>query len=71
MIFIDMGNKSLIEYLNIDEFSYIENNKIKYRLTEEQMSQQFLTWEEGWKRVRMIIERVKEYDNSSTNEHMG
>ena len=71
MIFIDMGNKSLIEYLNIDEFSYIENDKIKYRLTEEQMSQQFLTWEEGWKRVRMIIERVKEYDNSSTNEHMG
>lgn len=71
MIFIDMENKSLIEYLNIDEFSYIENDKIKYRLTEEQMSQQFLTWEEGWKRVRMIIERVKEYDNSSTNEHMG
>lgn len=66
-----MEKKSLIEYLNIDEFSYIENNKIKYRLSEEQMNQQFLTWEEGWKRVRMIIERVKEYENSSTNKHMG
>ena len=29
MIFIDMENKSLIEYLNIDEFSYIENNKMR------------------------------------------
>lgn len=34
------------------------------------MNQQFLTWEEGWKRVRMIIERVKEYENGNTNEHM-
>lgn len=39
-----MENKSSIEYLNIDEFSYIENNTIKYRLSEEQMNQQFLTW---------------------------
>lgn len=66
-----MNKKTLIEYLNLDEFSYIENDIIKYRLNEEQMSDQFLTWEEGWDRVRMIIKRIKEYEDNSTNKHMG
>lgn len=71
MIFIDMEKKPLVEYLDIDEFSYIENDKIKSKLTGFQAHQRFLTWDEGWERVRMIIEKVRDYENNSSNTYMG
>ena len=66
-----MEKKVIVEYLDIDEFSYIENDKIKSKLAENQSTQNFLTWEDGWKRVRMIIEKVKNYEDNSSGSHMG
>lgn len=66
-----MKKKPLVEYLDIDEFSYIENDKIKSKLTEDQVNQNFLSWDEGWNRVKMIIEKIRDYENNSTDLHMG
>lgn len=63
-----MKKKPLVEFLDIDEFSYIENDKIKSKLTEAQANQIFLTWDEGWERVRKIIEKVIDYENNSSKD---
>ena len=66
-----MNKKNIIEYLDIDKFSYIENGKIKNKLNEEETNSNFLSWDEGWERVKMIVKKVIEYENSSINKRMG
>ena len=61
-----MNKKTLIEYLNLDEFSYIENDIIKSRLNEEETNSNFLSWDEGWERVKMIVRKVMEYENNNS-----
>ena len=66
-----MNKKNIIEYLDIDKFSYIENGKIKNKLNEEETNSNFLSWDEGWERVKMIVKKVAEYEDSSINKRMG
>lgn len=66
-----MNKKNKIEYLDIDKFSYIENGKIKSKLNEGETNSNFLSWDEGWERVKMIVKKVAEYEDSSINQRMG
>lgn len=66
-----MGKKNIIEYLDIDKFSYIENGQIKSKLNEEETNSNFLSWDEGWERVKMIVKKVAEYENNRINKRMG
>lgn len=65
MMFVDM-KKPRIKYLELDEFSYIENDIIKSRLNEEETNSTFLSWDEGWERVKMIVRKVMEYENNNS-----
>ena len=58
-----MKNKKVIKipFLNIDENYYIENDKVKIHLNENQSPQQG-TWDEVWDDVMKIIKKASEYD---------
>lgn len=63
-IFINMKNiknKPMIEYLDIDERFYIENDRVKLHLNETSIPQEG-TWEDVWGDVIKIIEKAKQYD---------
>lgn len=61
-----MEKKSKIRYLELDSDIYIENDKVKTRLNENNI-QEYCTWEELWDRVRNAIIKIKDYyeDNNS------
>lgn len=65
MIFIGMEKKYNIEYLELDKDIYIENDKVKTRLNENNI-QEYCTWEELWDRVRNAIIRIKEYEHNNS-----
>lgn len=56
--------KPMIEYLEIDETYYIENDKVKLHLNEDFASNQG-TWDEVWADVLKIIQKVREYDENN------
>ena len=51
----------MVEYLNIDEHIYIENDEVKIRLVEGEEPRE-CTWEEMRDGVMEIIEKVRKYD---------
>ena len=51
----------MIEYLDIDERFYIENDRVKLHLNETSIPQEG-TWEDVWGDVIKIIEKAKQYD---------
>ena len=53
--------KYMIEYLDIDDTYYIENDDIKFHLHEGQEDQDG-TWDEVWGDALKIIKAMKEYD---------
>lgn len=58
-------NKSIIEYLELDENRYIEKDKFKIRLHESDNKPKSGTWEELWSMVRSDIEKIAEYENNN------
>ena len=64
MIFIDM-KKPRIKYLELEEGLYIENDKVKVRLNENN-AQERCTWDELWNRVRAAMMKVKEYEDNNS-----
>jgi hypothetical protein len=54
-------NKPMIEYLEIDERFYIENDEVKLHLNEISSPQQG-TWDDVWEDVFIILRKAKEYD---------
>ena len=57
--------KPRIKYLELEEGLYIENDKVKVRLNENN-AQERCTWDEGWERVKMIVRKVMEYENNNS-----
>ena len=55
--------KYMVEYLNIDEHIYIENDEVKIRLVEGESPRE-CSWEEMRDGVMEIINKVREYDES-------
>lgn len=45
-------NKPMIEYLEIDENTYIENDKLKTKINESNNPPKFVSWDEFWDNVR-------------------
>ena len=55
--------KPMIEYLDIDENIYIENDVVKTRLNESN-GNDIGTWDDMWQGVLKIIEKAREYDET-------
>ena len=60
--------KPMIEYLDINETYYIENDKVKLHLNEDFAPKQG-TWDEVWGDALEIIKKAREYDEThNTNK---
>ena len=60
--------KPMIEYLDIDENFYIENDELKMRINESN-GNDIGTWDDIWDGILKIIEKVREYDEThNTNK---
>ena len=53
--------KYMIEYLDIDENYYIENDEVKLHLREDSTGRSG-TWDEMWRDVMKIINAARKYD---------
>ena len=60
-----MEKKPRIKYLELEEGLYIENDKVKVRLNENN-AQERCTWDELWNRVRAAMMKVKEYEDNNS-----
>lgn len=58
----------MVEYLELDENSYIENDIVKSRLNEHIDCEKFISHDELWSRVTDIMLKVREYDETH-NKH--
>ena len=56
-----MRKGTRIKFLELDEFTYIENDKIKIRKS-YQLKEERCTWDEMWDKVRSHIEKIAEYE---------
>ena len=56
-----MRKGTRIKFLELDEFTYIENDKIKIRQS-NQLKEERCTWDEMWNKVRSHIEKIAEYE---------
>ena len=55
-----------IKYLELDENRYIENDEFKIRINENNNTQDYISWEELWKRVRADIEKIRNYESQNS-----
>ena len=60
-----MEKKPKIKYLELEEGLYIENDKVKVCLNENN-EQERCTWDELWNRVRSAMMKVKEYEDNNS-----
>lgn len=60
--------KPMIEYLEIDENIYIENDVVKTRFMEYN-GKDFGTWDDMWQGVLKIIQKAREYDEEKKNRN--
>ena len=54
------NKKYMIEYLDINEDFYVENDELKMKLHEDKEPQSG-TWEDLWLGVREIMEKIYDY----------
>lgn len=57
-----MKKEIRIKYLELDENRYIENDEFKVRISENNNTQDYISWEELWDRVRGDIEKIIAYE---------
>ena len=62
-------NKPMIEFLDIDETYYIENDKVKLHLNEGFVPKHG-TWDEVWGDVLKIIQKAREFDEKHNNNNV-
>lgn len=61
--------KPMIEYLEIDENTYIENDEIKTIIDEGHTQPKFVSWDEFWDNLYNRIAKIKEYDEEKKNRN--
>lgn len=60
-----MKKKYRIEYLELDECRYIENDEFKVRSNENNV-QESCTWDEMWDMVLADIDKLEAYEQNAT-----
>ena len=65
-----MRKETRIKFLELDEFTYIENDKIKIRQC-SQLKEERCTWDEMWDKVRSYIEKIAEYEERMLRSNDG
>ncbi len=61
--------KYMVEYLNIDDRLYIENDEVKIRLVEGEHPRR-CSWDEMWNGVLMAIKKIREYDEAHNKDRI-
>ena len=56
--------KTRIEYLELDECRYIENDEFKLRPNENN-TQEYCTWDEMWNMVLADIDKLEAYERNN------
>lgn len=59
-----MKKKPIIEYLELDESTYIEQDIVKSRLDENIDYKNFVTHDELWNRIINNMQKIREYDET-------
>lgn len=57
----NMKRKPMIEYLEIDKNTYVENDVIKTRINESKDNDE-CSWDELWEGVLKIMSEIRRYD---------
>ena len=61
--------KPMIEYLEIDQNIYIENDIVKSRLNENTNCEEYISHDELWGRIYKAMLKIKEYDEEKKNRN--
>ena len=61
------NKKYMIEYLDIDDRLYIENDEVKIRLIEGEQPRRG-SWDEMWNGVLMAIKKIRKYDEAHNKD---
>lgn len=59
-------NEILIEYLDLGDGRYIENDIVKSKVTES--TDDYLTWDQLWTGVKNDVKKIEKYLNSKKKE---
>lgn len=59
-----------IDYLDLGNGLYIENNELKERVDEHLDNDEFVSWEEGWSYVLDSLNKIKEYQEKLIEKEM-
>ena len=54
-----------IKYLDLDDGIYIENDRVKIRLNENN-AQEHCTWDEMWNMVQHAMLKIKNYEDNNS-----
>ena len=57
-------NKPMIEFLEIDEKTYIENDVIKSRLNENITPADYVSWDDLWESIYDAMSKIRKYDET-------
>ena len=55
---------SMVDYLELDDNIYIENDVIKTRISENNNHPQFVPWDEFWDNIYNRMSKIKEYNET-------
>ena len=55
---------SMVDYLELDDTTYIENDVIKTRISENNNHPQFVPWDEFWDNIYNRMSKIKEYNET-------
>ena len=58
------SKKPMVDYLELDENTYIEKDIIKTRISENNNHPQFVPWDEFWDNINNRMSKIKEYNET-------
>lgn len=59
----------MIEFLNIDETYYVEDDELKMKINESKLPQEG-SWDDIWDGVLEIIQKAREFDEKHNNNNI-
>lgn len=58
------SKKPMVDYLELDNNTYIENDVIKTRVSDNDNRQEFVPWDEFWSNIYIRMAKIKEYNET-------
>ena len=61
---------SMVDYLELDDNTYIENDVIKTMVAGNDNRQKFVPWDEFWNNIYNRMSKIKEYDETHSRHNI-